>query len=189
VLRAPVTGRILQRSVRPGEISGGGQPYFRIARDGLVELDAELPDTRLSQIKVGQAVKVTLPTGEVLDGKVRFISPRVEQATGLGRARVELAYNEALRPGSFARADFDGAAKGVLTVSASAVRYESGQTMLMVVDAENHVRATPVKLGSHMGDFVEVESGVAAGARVLEKGAAFALDGDVITPIDAEAGQ
>jgi HlyD family secretion protein len=187
VLRAPVAGRVLTRTIRPGEISGGGQPYFRIARDGLIELNAELPDTRLAQIKIGQAVKVTLPTGEQFDGKVRFISPRVNEATGLGHVRIELPYSEDLRPGSFARADLDGSARGALTVAASAVRYEAGQTILMVVDGQNQVKATPVKLGARIGDYIEVLDGVAAGAMVLEKGAAFTLDGDVITPVPVDA--
>jgi RND family efflux transporter MFP subunit len=54
-IRAPVTGRILQRTLRPGDISvaSTATPYFRIARDGLIELDAELPDARLAQIKEG----------------------------------------------------------------------------------------------------------------------------------------
>jgi HlyD family secretion protein len=187
VLRAPVAGRVLQRSIRPGEISGGGQPYFRIARDGLVEVAAELPDSRLSQIKIGQTVKVSLSTGETFDGKVRFISPRVDQVTGLGGARIELPYSEALRPGSFARVDFTGTAVDSLTVVASAVRYESGETLLMVVGDDNRVKGVPVKLGARMGDYVEVLEGVAPGARVLEKGAAFTLDGDTVTPIDADA--
>src|SRR6185503_14632106 len=109
-LRAPVGGSILQRSIRPGEISSvaSATPYFRIARDGLIELDAELPDSKLAQIKIGDPAQVQLSTGETIQGKVRFISPRVEAATGLGRARIELPFDKTLRPGSFAQAKLDG---------------------------------------------------------------------------------
>jgi HlyD family secretion protein len=189
-LRAPVAGDILQRTIRPGDISSIATqaPYFRIARDGLIELDAELPDSTLGQVHEGDPATVTLPTGEVLQGKVRFISPRVDQNTSLGHARIELPYNEALRPGSFAEARFGGSTRSVLTVPASSVRYEAGGPVLMVLDDANKVHRTPVKLGERVGDFVQVVEGPPAGARVLQVGAAFTLDGDVVTPVEEPSG-
>ncbi len=189
VLRAPEGGVILQRAIRPGDIStvASATPYFRIARDGLVELDAEMPDRRLADIKVGDTATVHLPTGQSLQGKVRFVSPRVDQNTNLGRVRIEMGYNVALRPGSFAEATFDGVASETVTVRGSAVRYEAGGPVLMVVDQNNQVRRTPVTLGERYGDFVQVVEGPPAGTRVLATGAAFTLDGDVIQPISEDA--
>lgn len=184
-LRAPVAGQVLQRNLRPGDISGaGGTPYFRIAREGLVELDAELPDAKLSQIKVGDTATVRLPTGETIEGKVRYVSPRVDQATSLGRARVEMPYNPALRAGSYAEASFGASGRDGLSVPASAVRYESGGPVLMLVDAENRVSSAPVKLGERVGDYVQLVEGPPEGSRVLATGSAFTLEGDVITPIE-----
>lgn len=184
-LRAPVAGAVLQRSIRPGDISGGSAtPYFRIARDGLIELDAELPSSKLSQVKEGDTVQVTLATGEVLAGKVRFVSPRVDENTSLGRARIELPFDKALRPGSYASANFNGNASGILTVPASAIRYEAGGPAVMVVDEKNKVSRVPVKTGERTGDYVQLVEGPAAGSRVLAVGAAFTLDGDVIAPVE-----
>jgi HlyD family secretion protein len=185
-LRAPVAGMILQRSIRPGEISAPGlaTPYFRIARDGLIELDAELPEAKLSLVKDGDPAQVTLAAGVTFQGKVRFISPRVDQNTSLGRARIELPFDKALRPGSFAEARFYGKSSGALTVPASAIRYESGGPALMVVDGANKVSKVAVRLGERMGDFVQLVEGPPAGSRVLAVGAAFTLEGDVIEPVE-----
>jgi len=185
-LRAPVGGMILQRSIRPGEISsaGGATPYFRISRDGLIELDAELTDAKLAQIKEGDAVRVTLGSGEAVNGKVRFISPRVDQNTSLGKARIALPFDKALRPGSVAQAKFDGHAQGSLTVAASAIRYESGGPAVMLVGAGNKVSRVPVKLGGRTGDYVELIEGPPAGSRVLAMGSAFTLEGDVVEPVE-----
>ena len=39
----PVSGLILEKNVRPGDLSAGGAtPWFRMARDGQVELSADL---------------------------------------------------------------------------------------------------------------------------------------------------
>lgn len=188
-LRAPVSGSVLQRTIRPGDISSPATaaPYFRIARDGLIEVDAELPDAKLGLIKEGTGALVRLTTGETLQGKVRFVSPRVDANTSLGRARIALPYNKALRPGSFAEADFNSASNGVLTVQASAVRYQAGGPSLMLVDDSNRVKQVPVKLGERSGDYVQLVEGPPAGSRVLAVGASFTLDGDVIKPVEGEA--
>jgi hypothetical protein len=49
----------------------------------------------------------------------------------------------------------------------------------MVVSVDNRVRQTRVKLLARQGDRVAVE-GVAADARVVERGAAFLNDGDTV---------
>ncbi len=184
-LRAPVAGAVLERNIRPGEISGSAMsPYFRISRDGLIELDAELPDAKLALIKEGDPVRVTLLTGETLQGKVRFISPRVDATTALGRARVELPFNKALRPCSFSEAHFEVKTTGVLTVPASSIRYEAGGQSVMLVGEDNKVMQVPVKLGERTGDYVALIEGPSAGSRVLTVGAAFVLDGDVINPVE-----
>ena len=189
-LRAPVGGMVLQRAIRPGDISGGATtPYFRIAREGLIELDAELPDSKLALLKEGSPAMVTLTTGETIQGKVRFISPRVDANTSLGRARILLPFDKGLRPGSFAQARFGATgADGVVAVPASAVRYDSGGPSVMVVDANNRVKQTPVKLGERTGDYVQLIDGPPAGTRVLAVGSSFTLDGDIISPVEDGAG-
>jgi HlyD family secretion protein len=185
-LRAPVAGAVLQRNIRPGEISGtAAGPYFRIARDGLIELDAELPDSKLALVKEGAPATVKLSTGETIQGKVRFVSPRVDENTSLGRARIEMPFDKTLRPGSFAEAVFAGSGSSdVVSVPASAIRYESGGPSVMLVGEGNKVSKVPVKIGERTGDFVQLVEGPPAGSRVLQVGAAFTLDGDVIEPIE-----
>lgn len=187
-LRAPVAGMVLQRTIRPGDISGGSTaPYFRIARDGLIELDAELPDSKLALLKEGNPASVKLTTGEVIQGTIRFVSPRVDQNTSLGRARIQLPFDKALRPGSFAEARFGSSASGVVSVPASAIRYEAGGASVMLVGADNRVKQVPVQLGERSGDYVQLIDGPPAGSRVLAVGSSFTLDGDVIQPVEEGA--
>jgi len=190
-LRAPVAGMVLQRAIRPGEIStvASATPYFRIARDGLIELDAEMPDAKLALLKEGSPATVTLTTGETIEGKVRFVSPRVDLNTSLGRARIALPFDKALRPGSFAEARFGSASSGVLAVPAAAIRYEAGGPSVMLVSNDNKVTQTRVKLGERSGDYVQLIEGPPAGSRVLAVGSSFTLDGDVIQPIEEGTAQ
>ncbi len=86
-ITAPVSGVVLQRGVQPGQIAGGGTtPWFTIARDGLVELDAEVNEADLAGIRAGQPAQVSLPSGQSVSGVVRLVSPpgRQRQPPGQG---------------------------------------------------------------------------------------------------------
>src|SRR3546814_11485997 len=54
-IRAPEAGIVLERSVEPGQVVGqGGSPLFRIAKDGKVEMRAQLADQEISR-QIGRA--------------------------------------------------------------------------------------------------------------------------------------
>jgi HlyD family secretion protein len=190
-LRAPVSGRVLSRGVRPGDLPAGsttGQPLFRIARDGLIELDAETPEADLGRIHAGQRAEVTLPDGVRLQGKVRLIGPEVDQQTKLGRTRIALPVREDLRPGGYAHALLPDVTAPGLAAPERAVVYGADGASVMVVDASDHVRRVAVKTGGRAGGLVELLEGPPAGARVLVTGASFVLDGDKVRPVEGAAG-
>jgi HlyD family secretion protein len=184
-IRAPVGGLILQRNIRPGDISTpGGTPMFTIARDSLVELEADVAESDLSAIKVGDPVRVTLPDDSVVPGVVRLIMPAIDSQTKLGKVRVSLPVRSDLRPGGFGRASFSGFGHAVPVVPETAIRYDADGAAVMVVDASNHVRETPVKTGAHADGYVELLQGPPVGARVLQGAAVFVLQGDLVKPIE-----
>lgn len=186
MVTAPVAGRVLERTIRPGDISGGGTtPWFRIARDGLVELDAEVGEAQLSGLRVGQSAQVTLPDGRVVSGAIRLISPRIDATTRLGKVRVRLPVDSDLRPGGFGRAAFGASGKTVKAVPEAAIRYDAEGSSLVTVDASNRARQAPVRTGQRGGGWVELLDGPPAGTRVLLGGSAFTLDGDLVAPTDA----
>jgi HlyD family secretion protein len=186
-LRAPVSGPILARNVRPGDLPAGaasGQPLFRIARDGLIELDAETPEADLSKLKAGQKAEVTLPDGARVQGVIRLISPEVDQATKLGRARILLPVRPDLRPGGYASGRIADVRSTGLVAPDRAISYDAEGAAVFVVDASNHVHRVAVRTGQRAGGFVELLQGPPAGARVLVSGASFVLDGDTVAPVE-----
>jgi HlyD family secretion protein len=182
-VRAPVSGLVLERNVRPGDLAGaGGQPMFRIIRDGVVELQAQVSEGEVAALRVGQPATVTLPSGHTMQGVVRLIEPIVDQQTKLGRLRISLPPSSELRPGGFARAKFGSSAASALTVPETALRYDADGVSLMVVDANNRVHKAPVRVGRRGGGFVELVQGPPAGSRVLLGAASFVLEGDLVKP-------
>jgi len=59
-LRAPVAGRVLTRYKNPDETAAPGQPVYEIGREDTLRIDFFVPQTWLSDIKYGQAVRIRL---------------------------------------------------------------------------------------------------------------------------------
>ncbi len=184
---APVSGLILEKTVRPGDLSAGGTPWFRLARDGQIELSADLGEDDLARVRVGQAATVTLPSGAVVTGRVRLVSPQIDPKTRLGEVRITLPVRSDIRAGGFARAVFSDASASVLAVPEAAVRYDADGSGVMVVGPDNRVRRVLVKAGARGGGLVQLEQGPPQGTRVVAAAASLFLDGDLVRPTDVAA--
>ena len=185
-VRAPVAGRVLERTVRPGDVSGGGS-YFRIARDALVELDAEMPEIDLAKLSVGDKAEVTLSSGKTLAGRVRLISPKIDVQSRLGRVRIQLPIDSDLRPGGYAKAVFSGSARPVRVVPESSVRFDADGASLMTVAEGGKVTQVQIKTGQRSGGYVELVQGPEVGQTVVLGAASFVINGDTIKPYQAAA--
>ena len=185
---APVTGLILERTVRPGDLSAvATTPWFRIARDSEVELAAQVSEDDIGNIHPGQHAQVTLPGGEVVPGVVRLVSPQIDNTSKLGVVRVHLPVRPDIRAGGFARAVFGDVTGTVLAAPETAVNYDADTASVMVVGPDNRVRKVAVKIGQRGGGMVELTKGPPPGSLIVLNAAAFLLDGDLIKPQEVAA--
>ncbi len=92
---APISGVVAFRGVNVGdrvENMGSGEPLFRIVDNRLLDLTVSVPSSRLSDVKVGQAIEFTtdaLP-GRTFTGKVMFINPAIDAASRSAKVVVEV---------------------------------------------------------------------------------------------------
>ncbi|PSJ38426.1 efflux RND transporter periplasmic adaptor subunit [Allosphingosinicella deserti] len=187
-INAPVSGRILERTVRPGDIAAvGGTPMFRIARSGLVELQADVPETELGTIRVGQPAQVELPSGETVTGNVRTLSAEVNGQSRLGAVLIALPARPVLRVGGFGRANFNGAISQTPALPEDALRFDAEGVSVMVLRAGNRAHRMPVRTGRRAGGWVEIVSGPPVGTIVLLGGGAFVLEGEQVRPVRGTA--
>lgn len=179
VIRAPSDGLVLERNARPGDTSSTGATMFRLARGGLIELFAELPEADASKVAIGDPAEVTLASGSKLIGTVRLIGARVDDKTGLVSVRISLPLANELRQGGFARAHFTRTSS-VLAVPEAAVLYDADGASVKTIDSRNRVHRVSVRTGRHAQGLIELVEGPPAGSRVAVKGAAFTLDNDIV---------
>ena len=192
-VKAPTDGLVLSRSAKLGSVvSSASGPLFEIAREGLIELAAAVPETQLATLTKGQAVTVSLPgSDDTLQGEIRLVSPKVDETTRLGDVRVALPKSDALHVGSFARGAVQVARTRGVVVPRSAVVFD-GDTASVQVVQDGTIDTRKVELGVSDGTSVEIRDGVTAGEQVVATAGTFVRDGDRVTPVPvktAEAGR
>jgi HlyD family secretion protein len=96
-LASPVDGVVSVRLAEAGQVSGAGQPVFRIAELDRPWVRAYLSEPDLARVKLGQAAEVRVDglPGKVLAGRLSFISPTAEftpKTVETRALRVDLVY-------------------------------------------------------------------------------------------------
>lgn len=180
-VKAPADGIISRRSVRIGSITGGGgEPLFRMVARGEVELNAELSEVRMANVKVGQKAKIEVAGAGEVEGTVRLVSPEVDKATRLGRVRIFLGSRPDLRVGAFARGTIETGSVHNITVPQSSILYdEEGRAAVQIVEAGRIVKRR-IETGLAAGNQVEVRSGLVKGDLVVTKAGTFLREGDAV---------
>ncbi|WP_105383431.1 efflux RND transporter periplasmic adaptor subunit [Neorhizobium alkalisoli] len=188
-VKAPVSGVVSARSAKVGAIaSGTGEPLFTIIRDGAIELVADLSETDIQKVKVGQKALVSVAGGKTkIEGKVRLVSPTVDATTRLGAVHIVIDDESGARAGMYASAEIVVTETSALALPLSAViTGRDGSSARKVQD--NVVKQVKIETGIQDGGFVQVVSGLEAGDLVVAKAGAFVRDGDKIAPVPAEPG-
>lgn len=185
---APKDGIISRRTARIGAMASAiGEPMFRIIEDGEIELDAEIVETELKNVKVDQKAVVTVPGYGDFNGKVRLVSPEVDKTTRLGRVKIFLGSNPVLRIGSFAEGRIETARSRGLAVPSSAVTFNQDLISVQVVVNGNRIEQRIVPVGLSAGDLIEVKDGLKEGDVVVTRAGTFLRDGDIVRPVVPEA--
>jgi RND family efflux transporter MFP subunit len=182
---APADGIISRRMARVGGFAAGAaEPMFRIVAKGEVELDAEVTETRVGALKEGQKARVET-AGVGVEGTVRLVSPEIDKATRLGRVRIYLGDNPALRVGAFARGTVEVARGRGLAVPASAVLYEAEGAFVQAV-RNNRIETRRIVPGLAAGALVEVRQGLSQDDLVVARSGTFLREGDAVRPVFAD---
>ena len=180
---APDDGIVSVRTVAVGQVAQVGGEMLRIIRKGRLEWRAEIPESRLREIKIGQLVKLTTADGSQLDGKVRTVSPQIESSTRAGLVYVDIASPDA-RAGMFARGDIVLERGSAPMQPLASVVVQDGYSYVFTVQAENRVERHRVETGTVKDNMIEILSGVQPQDRVVHRGAGFLKDGDRVNVVN-----
>lgn len=181
---APDSGVISARSATVGSVVGAGTELFRMVRQGRLEWRAEVTAAELRNIRVGGSAKVKAANGSELTGKVRMIAPTVDPQTRSALVYVDLpadtSSNAPFKAGMYATGQFELGESSALTLPQQAIAVRDGFSYVFRLSQDSRVHQTKIQPGRRIGDRIEVLSGVDANTTVVQSGAGFLNDGDLV---------
>ena len=165
-VRAPRAGVVTWVNENLGQQVAEGAPLARIANLGRYKVEGTCSDRYAEQLTVGMPVELRLPKTK-LTGTITDILPEVSGNTIRFRVELEDTADENLRPNL--RADL----YVITDKRADVLRVKNGQAFrggkrqsVFVVRGDEAVR-TEVRTGVRNGDYVEIESGLRPGDRIV----------------------
>jgi RND family efflux transporter MFP subunit len=194
-VRAPISGRISDRKIDPGNIVGANETllttinaldpiyftfdvpeslYLKTARDRQANADAG----KLAEIRLQDEANYSW------HGKLDFTDNGLSQNSGTIRARAVVANpTYFLAPGMFGNMRLaDGGTVPALLVPDAAVRTDQARKIVLVVGKDNVVAAKPVETGPLVGNLRVIRSGIAKTDRIIVQGVQFAMPGAKVSP-------
>jgi len=188
-LNAPAAGLVSLSTARIGAIAAalplpppmGPKPLFEIIVDNKIEVEADVPSIQLPKLSPGQLARVHLENGRDFSGKIRTIFPEIDRRTQLGKVRISIDSDPAIRAGMFASGTIDASHSCGVSIPRAAVQYQTEGTTVQVV-RNTMVETRHVRLGFYSDNTIEVLSGVKEGELVIANAGTSLHDGDHVTP-------
>jgi RND family efflux transporter MFP subunit len=187
---APFDGVVTRRNIDVGDLvdagnSGTGRALFSVAQVDPLRLYVYVPQAYANQIKVGDAVTVTLAerVGEQYQGTIARTARAIDTATRTMQVEIRVPNpTGALIAGSYVQVllPIKGDSTG-LVVPTNVLLFRPEGSYVAVVDEQGRVHLRLVKLGTDFGPAVEVLSGLNSSDRIVVNPADSLADGDVVT--------
>jgi RND family efflux transporter MFP subunit len=178
-LSAPFNGRVLERLVDPGVLASVGTPLLNLADDGAARVEAFVPESYATQIKLGDTVQLELDgTALTHAGKVGEIVANVDTRSRTFLVKVDLPDGAGdFRPGTFARVTFPSGSESRLVVPTAALDHFGALTRIFVVEGER-AQLRMLTTGEQQAAWTSVLSGLSEGERVVVSPPAALRDSD-----------
>ena len=184
---APFDGVVTRRNVDVGDLINGGanMALFSVAQIDPLRLYIYVPQMYADQVKVGDAVKVTLAehAGEQYQGSIARTARAIDPQTRTLQVEIRVPNPQgSLFSGAYVQAELPikGNGSGAV-VPINVLLFRPDGPRVAIVDSAGHVRLALVKLGTDFGTSVEVLSGLNAADRIIVNPADSLADGDVVT--------
>ncbi|MGV8923769.1 MAG: efflux RND transporter periplasmic adaptor subunit [Thermomonas sp.] len=184
-VKAPISGVIADRSIKPGNLVQINTPIMRIVDNSRLEATLNAPEREIETLKTGQAVQLVVDAlpGKTFEGRIDRVSPVVDAGSGTFRVVCAFEGGGLLQPGMFARIriNYDQRANA-LVIPRNALLEDGSEPAVFTVRAEKASRVA-LKLGNIDGEWVEVLGGLKEGEPVVVAGKSALREGSVVQVI------
>jgi Cu(I)/Ag(I) efflux system membrane fusion protein len=172
-IASPASGFVIEKNVVEGASVEAGTRLYRVAALSKVWVDADVYESDLAHVRVGQNATVTLDylPGRAYEAKVAYLYPYLDPTARTGRVRLELTNRELdLRPGMYASVSLSSDLGTRVQVPAAAVVYTGPRRLVFVDVGGGRFRPTEVQVGTESNGVYEVLGGISPGDQVATSG-------------------
>jgi len=198
-IRAPFSGVIDDIITEQGTVVGAGQSQImRIVNLDKMFIEAEVPESYLSNITVGKTVEVYFPIlNKTFASKVSQVSNYINPGNRTFKITINIPNkNKSIKPNLTAKIKInDYSSNEAILIPQSIISENAmGEQYIFIatktgIDDEAIAKKTIIKLGKTKGDFVEIIEGLKNDAIVISEGARSIKDGQNVTILNVEGNE
>lgn len=173
---SPITGRVVEYHVAPGEYHDPSHELMTVADLSIIWVTANVQEKDIRRVRSGEDATATFAAypGERWTGHVLFVGDLLDPDTRTIQVRVAFANEERrLRPGMFASVTFTESAAPELVVPSTAIVLLSDANFVFVEDpgAPWTFDRRRVTTGAQVGQSTVLTEGVHSGERIVVENA------------------
>jgi membrane fusion protein, heavy metal efflux system len=192
ILRSPITGVVLERTIALGQTADPSKPLFRIGDVSMLWLTVHAFERDAVRLAKGSPARITFAAipGRTFQGSVALIGQSVDPDSRTVAVRIDLANREGLlRPGMSATAWLPVGEQGtLLAVPAAAVQRVRDRWCVFIPKDDRTFEIRPIGRGRDIAGEVEILSGARAGEPIVVDGA-FLLKAETERSAEGEHGE
>lgn len=171
-IKAPFSGVITSKSVKPGDMAKPGYPLMSIEAPDQFVAKIMVPETQISNVTRSDSVSVFVKsTQQSIRGLISEVSTSSQSSGGQYLVKIELNVpsNVKLYSGMFIAASLPSTSgqRPMITIPKSAIIQRGGLQGVYTVSASNTAILRWLKLGGAIGNEIEVLSGLSEGETLI----------------------
>jgi membrane fusion protein, heavy metal efflux system len=173
-IKAPASGLVTERKASAGTVVTAGQEMFRITDPSSLWMMANVAESDLQHLRVGQPVRVLVRAypERAFPGRILRLGEELDPTTRTLKVRV-LVPNQGglLKPEMYATAEIERAgSRSALFVPEAAAQDLNGNRIVFVRTGADRFEARPIQVARVSDGKMEVTNGLKPGDRVAVKG-------------------
>lgn len=188
LIKAPFDGIVDEVYSKEGELGAPGQPMLHLVNLSNLKIVADLSESFLPKLKLGDMVRITFPayTNEVFEAPIRRIGNVVDSRSRTITIELSLTNRgELIKPNQIAILNImDFESPNALVVPSIVVKQDSRGEFLFIAEnnlsGENIARKVYVKTGMAYQDNTMVSEGLTPGQRVIVSGYNLVGNGSLV---------
>ena len=176
-LVAPFAGVVIERTADPGQLATPGMPLLTIEGNGSYRLEANVEESMLRNLRVGQRAKVVVEAyGRTVEARIDEIVPAVDPQSRAFLVKAALPPDPSFRSGLFGRLLIGGGTRSSIVAPAGAIT-RRGELEFALVAENGAARTRMLTVGERREGFVEIRSGLVPGERIIHPRPSGLTDG------------